>query len=247
MLGRVQRHDRAHLVAQLAAPHACGVDDGIGTNRADHAVHLVLHADGPAALGDDARDLHVLLDADTTRTRTLRQRLRGVDRVGDAVVGQVHATHQVVDPSQRHQFRDAVAVDDVDLQAEHAGHRGAALELLEALRARCHADRTACAEAGGLAGLLLQRGEQVGGVLREPGQVVGGPQLADETGRMPGGAAGELLAFQQHDIGDPAQREVIRDAATDDPTADDDDACVAGQIGHEGLRRQSPARATGVV
>ena len=52
-------------------------------------------------LGEDAVDLDVLDDAARPRPGALGQRLRGVDRVGDAVAGQVHAADQVVDVGQR--------------------------------------------------------------------------------------------------------------------------------------------------
>ena len=35
VLGRVQRHDGADLVAELARPHARGVDHGVGADLAD--------------------------------------------------------------------------------------------------------------------------------------------------------------------------------------------------------------------
>ena len=116
---------------------------------------------------------------------------------------------------------------------KHASHRRAALQLLEAL-ASVGATLTepALLEAGGLAGLGLERGEQVGGVLRQPGEVVGGAQLADQPGGVPGGAAGQLPALEQHDVGHAAQGEVVGDAAADDAAADDDDACVTGEVGH---------------
>lgn len=46
---------------------------------------------------------------------------------------------------------------------------------------------------------------------------------------MPGGAGGELLALQQHHIGDALLGEVIGDRAADDTAADDHDIGALGQ------------------
>ena len=224
----MQGHGCTDLVTKLSPPHASGVDDCVGTNLALLTVCLVLHSNGATRFSDDARDLHVLDDAHAAGPGTLGQRLGGVDRVGDSIVGQMHATHQVVDASKRHQLRNPVAVDDVHFQPEHPRHRRASLEFFETLRRGRDADRTACAEAGGLPSFCFQCGEQVGGVLREPGEVVGCAQLTDQPGGVPGGAAGELPAFEQHHVGDPAKGQVIGDAAAHDAATHDDDACVTG-------------------
>ena len=228
MLGGVQRHGGADLVAELARPHACGIDDRVCTDRSE----LGLHADGATGLGQDALDLDVLEDLDASGTSTLGECLCHVDRIDDAVVRQVHAADQVVDSRKRHEVLHVLRGDDVDFETEHARCRCTTLQFLEALLVRGDRHRTALLEAGRLTGLGFEGGEQVRRVLRETGEVVGRPQLADESGRVPGGARGELLALEKHDVGDPALGEVVGDAAADDSTAHDDDAGIAGQIGH---------------
>ena len=54
-------------------------------------------------------------------------------------------------------------------------------------------------------------------------QIVRRAQLSDETCRVPGRAAGELLPLEQHDVFPAELNEMIGDAAADDATADDDD------------------------
>ena len=49
--------------------------------------------------------------------------------------------------------------------------------------------------------LGFQAGEQIGGVLGQPGEVASRPELTDEPGRVPRRSTRELLAFEQHDIG----------------------------------------------
>jgi hypothetical protein len=51
-------------------------------------------------------------------------------------------------------------------------------------------------------------------------------QLPDQAGRMPGRAAGQLLAFEQHDVGPAELGQVIGHRAAGDAAADDDHAGI---------------------
>ena len=73
--------------------------------------------------------------------------------------------------------------------------------------------------------------QQLGGVFRELGHPPRGAQLPDQAGGVPGGAAGELLALQQQDIGDAELGQVIGDRAADDAAADDHDVGAGGERG----------------
>ena len=80
--------------------------------------------------------------------------------------------------------------------------------------------------------------QQLGGVFGELGHPPRRAQLADQPGRMPGRAAGELLALQQHHVGDAELGQVIGDRAADDAAADDDDIGAGGELGgHAGFLR----------
>ena len=111
-------------------------------------------------------------------------------------------------------------------------------------------DRAALAVAGRLAGLRLEPAIQLRRVARELRHVDALAQLTDEPRRMPGGAAGELLALDEHDVAPAELRQVIGDGAADDAAADDDDAGAGGKIdGHElkpssaNCRHRKPGRA----
>jgi hypothetical protein len=70
--------------------------------------------------------------------------------------------------------------------------------------------------------------------LREPRHVVGGAELADETGGVPRRAAGQLPPLEQHDIAPAEARQMVCRAATDDAAADDDDTRLGGKcLDHE--------------
>jgi hypothetical protein len=49
---------------------------------------------------------------------------------------------------------------------------------------------------------------------------------------MPGGAAGDLVLFEEENVLPAGSREVVGGTAADDAAADDDDAGVGGKIRH---------------
>ena len=97
----------------------------------------------------------------------------------------------------------------------------ARLSSVEALGGAREAEAAVLAEAGRLPGLGLEPGVELGRVLGEPGQVLGRAQLADQPGRMPGRARGQLLALEQQHVRASRAGQVVGDRAADHPAADD--------------------------
>src|SRR5205085_6140594 len=97
---------------------------------------------------------------------------------------------------------DVIYPDHLHLEAEAFRHRSAALQFLESAVSERDRDRAVLLEAGGLCGLPFESFEKAGRVFGKLGQIAGGPQLADESRRMPGGAAGKLLPFKEHGVAD---------------------------------------------
>ena len=89
-----------------------------------------------------------------------------------------------------------------------------------------------------LTGLGLQPSIQLDGVFEHARRVARRTQLADETGGVPGRAVGELVLFEQHDIGLAHRGQVVGDAAPDDPATDDHDPGLRrhGVVGHDFTR-----------
>ena len=188
----------------------------------------VMTPDRPALLDQDALDLDALDDPRAALARALGEGLRRVDRVGLPVLGQEHAADRVADLEQRVARLDLGRADHLDREAEALGHRGAALQLLEPLGVQGEADRAVLLEPGRLPGLGLERVQQLGGVFGELGHPPRRAQLPDQPGRMPGRAAGELLALEQQHVGDAEPGQMIGDRAADDAAADDDDVRAGG-------------------
>ena len=189
----MQRQVDADAGRQVARPHAAadhdvvGFDIAAGGRNAGDLVAVVL----------DRGDFGVLEYLCAAIARAFRQRLADIDRVGVAVGWNVDAAEQVAAVDQRVALLDFVGANDVDFEVEHFGHRRAALEFFKAFVVGGDRYRSALPVAGRLAGFVFESAVELTRVLRELGHVDGRAQLADESGRVPGRAAGQLLAFEQ--------------------------------------------------
>ena len=86
-------------------------------------------------------------------------------------------------------------------------------------------------EARGQPGLGLEPGEEVARVQADAGQgLARRPEAGHQPGRVPGRAAGQAVALDEHDVGDPLVGEVVGDRGADDPATDDDDAGAGGEL-----------------
>ncbi len=213
------------------------VDDELGLDVAERGVDagdaaLLLGHRGDGAVLDQPRAL---------AARALRERHRDADRVGAAVLLDVEPREQVVGPGERKQVGDLRRRDLVDVDAEQAVERGDPAVLLEAVGVGGGLDEAGAAKPGRLAGLVLEPLVEVAAVLAHPRR--GLRRRAErhhQTGGVPGGAGGELVALEQQHV--PARvGEVIRDRATDDAAADDDDARARRKIDHDAERTENVA------
>jgi len=229
MLGGVQRHVDARHPAQLASPHPRAVHHRVARDI------TVIGADARrrAVLPMDAGHGHVLDEGGAALARAFRQGQRGVDRIRPPVPRDPHGAGQVVGAHQRPEAAGVARRDHLDLDAEALGHRRATLQLDQPLLRPRDADAARAPESRGLSRLRFELLVEHGAVAREAGEVVAGAELADEARRMPRGAAGEVATLEEHDVAPPELRQVIRDAASDDPASDDDGARVRrNRAGH---------------
>ncbi len=74
---------------------------------------------------------------------------------------------------------------------------------------------------------LLEAAVEVDGVHVHPGERRVGAELADEPGGVERRAAGQLVAFEEHDVGLAKLGQVVGDARAAEAAADDDDTCAA--------------------
>lgn len=228
MLGGVQGDGHARFGGEVARPHAAADDHGPGADRPP----IGHHAGGLAVLDEDLRDGKVLEDLCAAHARALGIGLRHVDRVDLPVMREPEAADNAVCADRPPALLDLPGRDRFDRQAEIAAHRGAARQLLIAGGRVGDAQRTVALEAGRLAGLGLERAEELPGIFGKFRHASRGAQLRHETGRMPCRAARELLSFAHHHIryADPGQ--VIGNRAPRDAAADNDDVCSLRNISH---------------
>ena len=182
------------------------------------------HAGDAALVLVDGRDLGLLDDFRAEHARALGHGVGNVGRIALAVFLDPDCSLHVADLEMRVALLSFLRRNLPDLDAAGAAHGGGAQQLFLAVFRQRHGNRAELAHAGGDTRLFFQPAVEVGGVFRQPGHVGAGAQLADQAGRMPGGAAGELLAFEQQYVGPAELGQVIGDRAAGDAAADDDDA-----------------------
>ena len=230
VLGGLQRDVDADAAPELARPQARRDHDGlaldvagVGDDRGD-----------PAVVGAQPGDRHALDDGDAARGGALGQRGRDADRVGATFVGDVRRREDVVDRGDRRQLGH-LGRGDLDVVDAEAALEGAlAAQRLEPLRRGREVQVADRAEPGGVAGLGLEAGVEVAGVARHPQRgLVDHAGAGDQSGRVPRGPGGELVALDEDDVGDPERAEVVGDAAADHAPTDDDDAGPCRKVSHE--------------
>ena len=83
-------------------------------------------------------------------------------------------------------------------------------------------NRSRLTKARGLTRFRLKGRIEFETVTAQAGQVFRSPQLTHEARCVPGGAAGIPITLEQQDIADPQLSQVIGNARTDNPAANDD-------------------------
>ena len=225
----VQGQGDAGLARKLPAPHAAAVHHDIRGDMARLAVlgEVVDAGDLATRLGDTG-DLGVFKDLRALHPGTLGQGHGNVGRVALAVQRQVDRADDAVDVEVGIHRLGFARRDFRDIDVEDAGDGGLAQQFLVPRFGqgdRDGADLTHPRLDPGFGGELDVK---ISGVFGQTGHVGRTPKLADQARGVPGGARGQLLALQQHDIGPTHLGEVIGDRAARDATADNDRAGFGG-------------------
>ena len=235
MLAGVQRHVGAGHAADLVAPHPGAVDDHVTGDMAAVAaiIRRPVDAGHAAAFAGNAGHLDTLLDERAVLPGALGQRQRDIGRIALTVGGKPDAAGDPVEVEMRIFLLDLCRAELIAGHAEGTGHGGVAGEFLQPLTGQGDRDRTDLPQAGGDAGFGLKPLVELGRIAGELGHVRTGAELTDETGGVPGGAGGELLAFKQDHVFPAELGQMVGDGAADDAAADDDDAGLGGKVGHD--------------
>ena len=146
-----------------------------------------------------------------------------------AIVRQPRRAEQVVHPQQRPFFPGGFGTDQLHFDAEPFRHGGGAAQLRHSFLRLCDDQAAHLFPADRVAGFLFQTGVKLGAVFIDFGHAIGRAKTPDQTGGVPGGAAGQLVLLEQHDILPAEFRKVISDTAANNATADDDDLGFFGR------------------
>ncbi len=226
MLDGVERYGHARHGADLPAPQPGAVDDHVGADLA-----LVRHhARDAAGTGAEAGDTRVLDHAQAALLGALDQRRQKVGGVHAPVARAPDGAHRVLGLHDRDFLFRFARRNDVHVDAERAA-RGLQAVQLGHTRFGARQDHAAAfAPADMLAGLGLERLVEIARIGVVPHGVEAGHEARDVAGRMPGGAAGKLLAFDQNHVAPAALGQVIGQVRAGDTPAHDDGLGVAGQL-----------------
>ena len=245
VLGGVQRHGHADLVAERLGPLARAVDDDLGLDVAPVGAHAAHSAARRLLVGQEPGDADSLDDPRAATPGTLGERHREVGRVDLPVARQPDRAEQVVDLHHRPMLERLVRAEHPAFEVVRRGGCRRTAELGHPVLGARHDQATALLVARGQTGLGLETGVELGGVLDQPGAALGGPQQADQTGRVPRRPAGERALLQEQHVAPAELGEVVGHAGADHPTPHDHDAGAGGQVSHRAVPRSSGGRRPG--
>ncbi len=197
-MGRVQPD---HL-PDLAAPLPGGVHHDLGLDRAFVGDHIV----DAAVLQVDLLHICVRKNACPTLLGAGSQGIGQAGRIDHTIVGGISCAGDPIRVHDREEVHGFLGRDQVHRHAEGLRHANQPLEVFHAFGGRSQPQAADLAPGGIVAGLVLQFPVQVGAVVHHPGQVGIRTHLPDQAGRVPGRAAGQLVAFQDDDIFPPHER-----------------------------------------
>ena len=205
-------------------------------HRGFATARVIFDAGHARAIIQNAQNLHAFANRRAPHARALGQRHGDVGRVTLPVQRQMHRADHIADVQMRIHRLGLGRRDLVHVHPEATRQRGLAVDFLAPGFGQRHGDGAVLAHPGGNACLGLKLHVKIGGVFRQPGHVLAAAQLADQPRRVPGRAAGQLLAFQQHDVCPAGLGQMIRDRAAGHAASDNDNAGMGGQR-HGNLRQ----------
>ena len=230
----MQWHGNTGHAANLMRPHACTIDDVLAFDRHRLSAMGNHQTADPAPVGMDRIHPRMFNDGRPHRTRTLGKCQRDIGRIGLAILLDPDSPGYIADFKMRIAVLRLGGRNLLDRHAIGARHRGIAIELFLALGSQRHRYRTGGPHAGRNTGFCFQVQIKIGGIFGESRHVGGGPQLPDQSGSMPGRAAGQLLALQEHDVLPAKSGEMIgHRTARHAPTNDDNTRFLRKRTGHE--------------
>jgi hypothetical protein len=212
---------RGHLAAAVAGR----IDDVFGLDGALRGI------DAPASPGESPNSGHLRMTVNgcPALPRSFGEGLRELRRIEVAVVGIPQPQANVVELQERMTRADLRGREQLEADAESAPLGSDVTKLIHPVRSVREPDAAGAVIGDVGAGLPCKALVQLRRILLELQQAPGGGEVRAIARGVPGGACGELVALDEHDIGPAEPGEVIEGAAADRSPADDHDPRVASQ------------------
>ena len=200
--GNVQPHQRASAPRETAG----GADDVLAHHVALVRRHPPLP--GPSAL--DARHAGLPLNRRALGAGAAGERLGQVRGLDVAVLRVADRAHQTFRGGERPDFPHLLGGQKLHLHADGAGDAGVLPVLVHAVRRHRQADVADVAPAHVLARFLLQGAVELYGILVQLAHRIAHVEERQQTGRVPRGSGGELLALEQQRVRPAFARQVVQ-------------------------------------
>ena len=213
VVDRHRRRERSDHRCDLRRPDSAGVHDQLRLDRTGVGLDSCYLTRRPESNpGDTASGL----DPDAELPRRAGKRVRRDVRIDRAVSFDPDRAEERLARGGRQEPHDLVRREHLDVEPDPAGPACAALELLEALGARCDPEAPDAVEDAELA-------IELDAVTAKPHHRGRRVELCDEAGGVAGRAARQLVLLEQEHVALPRLRKVVRDAAPGDAAPYDDD------------------------
>ena len=216
--GQVGTHHGGHLGATVAR----GVDDLFADDLA------LVRDDAPVAARGalDGGHARIAVDFGARIARALGKRVRELRRVDVAVVRIPQPRDDVVRLDEGVAGADLVRGEQLELDSLGVRLRDDMAELVEAVARVREADAAGDVDVDVVPDLRAQLGIQLRAVALQLDDVPRGGEVRAIAGGVPGRAAGELVALDQHAVAHAEFGEVVQGAAADGAAADHDNLRV---------------------
>jgi len=202
---------------------ACSVDHVLAADITFFRVH-----DPFAVLAADARCRCETQDLAAVRPRTLGKRLGDLCRIDIPVERVPQTPFQIMDLKERIAFLHLLRRAHFHVHAHVAAHAGHIFELSHSLLRMGKAKRTADVIVERIVDFFSQTPVKLQRIALDVHDAETAGKGRAVARRVPGGAGGELVLFQEHAVGPATFCQVIKGGHSDDAATDDDNTGCSG-------------------
>ena len=224
----------------VQSDHAAGLAREIAARRDDVlADDLTLVGDDlpfPAAQALDRDDAGLAVDLAAAASRPARQRLGQIGGLDIAVLGVLDRAYDALDIAQRPDFFDLARGQKLHVDAaDGRGDAGVIMVFVHPVARACEANVGDKAQADVEAGLFAEAPVEGDRILMDLAYGIAEVEQRQQTRRVPSGARGQLLAFDEDAVAPAFLDEMVERRDADDPAANDYRPRMRSHVPHSSL------------